>query len=53
MRHPAATAWSMRIWAICYDGVTHQFFGLAQAVNKAMFAHSQVTRNINAGFGRS
>lgn len=42
------------VWVDCtvYDGVTHQFFNLAQAVNKAMFAQSQVTRNINSSFGR-
>lgn len=43
------------VWVDCtvYDGVTHQFFNLAQAVNKAMFALSQVTRNINSSFGRT
>jgi acetyl esterase len=42
------------VWVDCtlYDGVTHQFFGLAQAVNKAMFAQGQVVRNINGSFGR-
>lgn len=41
-------------WVDCtvYDGVTHDFFGLAQAVNKAMFAQGQVARNINGSFGR-
>ncbi len=42
------------VWVDCtlYDGVTHQFFNLAQAVNKAMFAQGQVVRNINGSFGR-
>jgi acetyl esterase len=29
-----------------YDGVTHGFFGLAQVVNKAMFAQGQAVRNL-------
>lgn len=43
------------VWVDCtlYDGVTHQFFNLAQAVNKAMFAQGQVVRNIIGSFGRS
>ena len=42
------------VWVDCtlYDGVTHQFFNLAQAVNKAMFAQGQVVRNINGSLGR-
>lgn len=42
------------VWVDCtvYDGVTHQFFNLAQAVNKGIFAQGQVIRNINASFGR-
>lgn len=42
------------VWVDCtvYDGVTHQFFNLAQAVNKAIFAQGQVVRNINGSFGR-
>jgi len=42
------------VWVDCtlYDGVTHQFFNLAQAVNKGMFAQGQVVRNINGSFGR-
>ena len=42
------------VWVDCtvYDGVTHQFFGLAQIVNKAMFAQSQVTRNLVGAFER-
>lgn len=42
------------VWVDCtlYDGVTHQFFNLAQAVNKAMFAQGQVVRNIIGSFGR-
>jgi acetyl esterase/lipase len=41
------------VWVDCttYDGVTHQFFGLAQIVNKAMFAQGQVARNLNEAFG--
>jgi acetyl esterase len=41
------------VWVDCttYDGVTHQFFGLAQIVNKAMFAQSQVARNLIGAFG--
>lgn len=35
-----------------YEGVTHQFFGLAQIVNKAMFAQSQVARNLIGTFAR-
>jgi acetyl esterase/lipase len=35
-----------------YEGVTHQFFGLAQIVNKAMFAQSQVARNLIGAFDR-
>lgn len=31
-----------------YDGVTHGFVGLAQIVNKAMFAESQIARNLTA-----
>lgn len=40
------------VWVDCttYDGVTHQFFGLAQIVNKAMFAQSQVARNLGQAF---
>ncbi len=34
-----------------YQGVTHGFFGLYQIVNKAMFAHSQMARNLVAAFG--
>lgn len=34
-----------------YEGVTHGFFGLYQIVNKAMFAQSQLARNLNAAFG--
>lgn len=43
------------VWVDCtlYDGVTHQFFNMAQAVNKGMFAQGQVVRNINGSFGRS
>lgn len=42
------------VWVDCtlYDGVTHQFFNLAQAVNKAMFAQGQVVRNILGSLGR-
>jgi acetyl esterase/lipase len=42
------------VWVDCtlYDGVTHQFFNLAQAVNKGIFAQGQVARNINGSFGR-
>jgi acetyl esterase len=41
------------VWvdATTYDGVTAQFFGLARIVNKAMFAQSQVIRNLNETFG--
>jgi acetyl esterase len=35
-----------------YEGVTHEFFGLAQFVNKAMFAHSQVAENLSLAFSR-
>ncbi len=35
-----------------YDGVTHGFFGLAQVVNKAMFAQSQLCGNLAASFAR-
>ena len=43
------------VWVDCtlYDGVTHQFFNLAQAVNKAMFAQGQVVRNILGSLGRA
>jgi acetyl esterase/lipase len=34
-----------------YEGVTHGFFGLYQIVNKAMFAQSQLARNLSAAFG--
>jgi acetyl esterase len=36
------------VWVDCtvYDGVTQGFFGLAQVVNKAMFAQGQVVRNL-------
>jgi acetyl esterase/lipase len=36
------------IWvdATTYEGVTHGFLGLARVVNKAMFARSQLLRNI-------
>lgn len=34
-----------------YDGVTHGFFGLYRVVNKAMFAHGQLSRNLVAAFG--
>ena len=34
-----------------YQGVTHGFFGLYQIVNKAMFAQSQLARNLTAAFG--
>jgi acetyl esterase/lipase len=42
------------VWVDCttYEGVTHQFFGLAQIVNKAMFAQSQVARNLIGAFER-
>ncbi|HEY0918672.1 alpha/beta hydrolase [Devosia sp.] len=42
------------VWVDCttYDGVTHQFFGLAQVVNKAMFAQAQMARNLLEAFGR-
>jgi len=42
------------VWVDCtiYEGVTHQFFGLAQMVNKAMFAQSQVARNLIGAFER-
>jgi acetyl esterase/lipase len=33
-----------------YEGVTHGFFGLYQVVNKAMFAHGQLARNLAAAF---
>jgi acetyl esterase/lipase len=35
-----------------YEGVTHGFFGLYRVVNKAMFAHSQLSRNLTAAFDR-
>lgn len=43
------------VWvdSLVYDGVTHGFFDLPQAVNKAMFAHAQVTRNIRASLDAS
>jgi len=34
-----------------YEGVTHGFFGLYRVVNKAMFAHGQLSRNLAAAFG--
>ncbi|MDC9822609.1 alpha/beta hydrolase [Devosia sp. ZB163] len=34
-----------------YEGVTHGFFGLYRVVNKAMFAHGQLSRNLIAAFG--
>lgn len=36
------------VWvdATTYEGVTHGFFGLARIVNKAMFAQSQLLRNL-------
>ena len=34
-----------------YQGVTHGFFGLYQIVNKAMFAQSQLARNLVLAFG--
>ncbi len=42
------------VWVDCttYEGVAHQFFGLAQIVNKSMFAQSQVARNLNEAFER-
>ena len=42
------------VWVDCttYEGVTHQFFGLAQIVNKSMFAQSQVARNLLDAFER-
>jgi acetyl esterase/lipase len=36
-----------------YDGVTHDFFGLARFVNKAMFAQSQVAGNLSDAFARA
>jgi len=36
----------------CYDGVTHDFFGLAQIVNKALFAQSQVAGALSDAFAR-
>lgn len=38
------------VWvdSLVYDGVTHGFFELPAAVNKALFAHTQVARNILA-----
>ena len=41
------------VWvdATTYDGVTHGFFGLARAVNKAMFAEAQVTHNLRRSLG--
>jgi acetyl esterase/lipase len=40
------------VWvdATTYDGVTGQFFGLARIVNKAMFAQSELVRNLNESF---
>jgi len=40
------------VWVDCttYEGVTHQFFGLARIVNKSMFAQSQVARNLIEAF---
>lgn len=37
------------VWvdATTYEGVTHGFFGLARIVNKAMFAQSQLLRNMS------
>jgi acetyl esterase len=42
------------VWVDCtiYEGVTHQFFGLGQIVNKSMFAQSQVARNLMGAFER-
>lgn len=42
------------VWVDCtvYEGVTHQFFGLAQIVNKSMFAQSQVAKNLMGAFER-
>lgn len=42
------------VWVDCtiYEGVTHQFFGLAQIVNKSMFAQSQIARNLIGAFER-
>ena len=42
------------VWVDCttYEGVTHQFFGLARIVNKGMFAQSQVARNLMGAFER-
>lgn len=42
------------VWVDCttYEGVTHQFFGLAQIVNKSMFAQAQVARNLGGAFER-
>jgi acetyl esterase/lipase len=36
-----------------YEGVTHEFFGLAQFVNKAMFAQAQVAENLSLAFSRN
>lgn len=40
------------VWvdATTYDGVTHEFFGMAALVNKAMFAQAQVARNLVEAF---
>lgn len=42
------------VWVDCttYEGVTHQFFGLAQIVNKSMFAQAQVAKNLAGAFER-
>lgn len=42
------------VWVDCttYEGVTHQFFGLAQIVNKSMFAQAQVAKNLMGAFER-
>jgi acetyl esterase/lipase len=42
------------VWidSLVYDGVTHGFFELPAVVNKALFAHSQVARNILASCQR-
>ena len=40
------------VWVdgITYDGVAHEFFGMAAIVNKAMFAQAQVARNLTEAF---
>jgi acetyl esterase/lipase len=40
------------VWvdATTYHGVTHEFFGLGQIVNKAIFAQSQVANNLIEAF---